>query len=441
MSWFNTRSQRPSRRRQVSASAGVAAVALALTACAGVGDAPPSVEEPAGDEPVTITVWATYSGCENYSTLCDIQDEYTAKYPNVTFENVVHPADSYFTLQRTANASRTGPDILHVMAGQNVIDNAPYLVSLNDVVAESDFDRFTAGLEYSSDNFNPDDGVKMVQVPNQAYVTFYNTTLLADAGFDEAPRTWDELFEVCDALVANGVTPMVLGETNLGPSGFYSAFDLSYLLAGVLSPEEIIDLANGELSWTDSRLEEQLTKWQSLFDRGCVNDNPLTEPEPALRFIEGESAMFSAVAPPGRFTEEEVADKSVMPLPYQDEPRNQLAFMAGNGYGATTYGENQEVALHFLAFMASEEGMTAAAPTRWPAMGGIPQPEGTLHTTLKIQELAEAPDVAVYPFIDNVLPQPVWNAAQGAMQSVLVGLQTPQDALKIIDEASQAAMG
>lgn len=438
MSWFNNRAQ--ARRRLAGVSAGVAAVALALTGCADGGTSP-TPEEPSGDEPVTITVWATYSGCENYSTLCDIQDAYTNKYPNVTFENVVHPADSYFTLQRTANASRTGPDILHLMAGQNVLDNASYLVSLNDVVTESDFDRFTAGLEYSSENYNPDDGVKMVQLPNQAYVTFYNTTLFSEAGFDEAPRTWDELFEVCDALVTNGITPMVLGETNLGPSGFYAAFDLSYLLSGALSPEEVTELSTGELSWTDARLEEQLTKWQSLFERGCVNDNPLTEPEPGQRFIDGESAMFSAVAPPGRFSEEEVADKSVMPLPYQNEPRNQLAFMAGNGYGATTYGENQEAALHFLAFMASEEGMTAAAPTRWPAMGGIAQPDDTLHTTLTIQELAEEPDVAVYPFVDNVLPQSVWNAAQGAMQSVLVGLQTPQEALEIIDEAAQAAAG
>ena len=101
------------------------------------------------------------------------------------------------------------------------------------------------GIEYSSLNFNPDDGVLVVPLDLQFYNGFYNKDLFTKAGITSFPKTWDELFTACDKLKAIGVTPFTYGTGGqaLG-GGFYPWYDVSYLMM-YLQPADWTKLYNG----------------------------------------------------------------------------------------------------------------------------------------------------------------------------------------------------
>jgi ABC-type glycerol-3-phosphate transport system substrate-binding protein len=129
------------------------------------------------------------------------------------------------------------------------------------------------GVEWASENFDPDQGVYVVPLDLQFYNGFYNKELFAKAGIDTFPTTWDELFAACDKLKAAGVkTPFTYGPGGqaLG-GGFYPWYDVSYLMMYLRRPTgglhgEIPD-GHGGLAQFDGG---------SLITKGCTNSDVLT---------------------------------------------------------------------------------------------------------------------------------------------------------------------
>jgi glucose/mannose transport system substrate-binding protein len=83
-------------------------------------------------------------------------------------------------------------------------------------------------------------------------VFWYNTQIFQDAGIQQAPTTWDELWAICDQLKAEGVTPLAVGFRDGGwPAQHFSiiAYSRSLEFVEKLFNGDITDPNDPDLLW------------------------------------------------------------------------------------------------------------------------------------------------------------------------------------------------
>ncbi|WNB86421.1 extracellular solute-binding protein [Cellulomonas sp. ATA003] len=191
--------------------AGLAAGALALSACAPASDAPAADETPAagagGGEEVTLTVWSWQaSTAPAWEAIFDVYEEAN---PGVTVEFEGFQPTEYNQILATGLEGSDGPDVpmLRAYGGvQNAI-RAGQLTPIGDDV--DGLDQFDPTVLRAAQG--QEDGLTYgVPFAYQTMQMFYNKTMFDEMGLTE-PTTWDEFIELQETLLAEGVTPMALG--------------------------------------------------------------------------------------------------------------------------------------------------------------------------------------------------------------------------------------
>jgi ABC-type glycerol-3-phosphate transport system substrate-binding protein len=394
--------------------------------------------------PATLTLWHNYGTEANATATEALVKAFEAKYPQVKISIVSQPADNYFDLLQTAAIAKNGPDIATQWTGLFDLKYQSYLEPLNSYIPLADLKKMK-GIEYSSINFTPEDGVLVMPLDLQFYNGFYNKQLFDQAGITKFPTTWDELFSACDKLKAIGITPFTYGTGGqaLG-GGFYPWYDVSYLMM-YLSPTEWKGLYSGQIPWTDPKVEAQFTKWASLFSKGCTNSDVLTNQDSIAQFEAGKAAMtMEGTWEIAEFQQKMGDNVQVFVPPFSDTPIKGIVEYSGDGFSMTNYSKNKPQAAAFLAFMGSDAGQQIIANA-----GVIPDKEGFSSDQRMAKDLldyAANQGYTRYPMIDNVI-QPevsdtgtkVLNAAFGGAQSVDSALTSMQQTLEGLpaDQKSQ----
>jgi len=418
--------------------------ALVVQACGGAAQTtgPAASEAPGGSPsappaaPVTLTLWHNYGTEANAVATQNLVKAFEAIHPEITINVVSQPADNYFDLLQAAAISKTGPDLATMWTGLFDLKYKSYLQPLNDLVPLDEL-RKLKGIEYSSLNFNPDDGVLVVPLEVQFYNGFYNKQLFQQAGLDPTkfPTTWDELFAASEKLKAAGITPFVYGTGGqaLG-GGFYPWYDVSYLMME-WSPQDWKKLYTGELAWTDPAVKAQFQKWVSLFQKGYTNQDVLTNSDSIAQFEAGKAAMtLEGTWQIAEFQQKMGDNVGVFLPPFVNQPLKGVVEYSGDGFSMTTYSQHKPEAAAFLAYLASDAAQKVVADS-----GLIPAKEGfSTDSRMAKDLLAYAADKGFtrYPMIDNVI-QPevsdagtkVFNAAFGGAMSVDEALKNMQDTL------------
>jgi ABC-type glycerol-3-phosphate transport system substrate-binding protein len=427
----------------------VAALMLVVvSACSGSSSPSPSAAASGGANaslaPAQLTLWHNYGTEANATATEALVKGFEAKYPGVTIQVVSQPADNYFDLLQAAAISKTGPDLATQWTGLFDLKYKDYLEPLNQYISLDELNKMK-GIEYSSLNFTPEDGVLVVPLDLQFYNGFYNKKLFDQAGITKFPTTWDELFAACDTLKAKGITPFTYGTGGqaLG-GGFYPWYDVSYLMM-YMAPADWKGLYTGDIPWTDPKVQAQFDKWGELFSKGCTNSDVLTNQDSIAQFEAGEAAMtMEGTWQIAEFQEKMGDDVQVFVPPFSDQPINGIVEYSGDGFSMTTYSQHKEQAAAFLAFMASDEGQQIISDA-----GVIPDKEGFSSDQRMAKDLlsyAADKGYTRYPMIDNVI-QPevsdvgtkVLNAAFGGSQSMQSALQEMQKTLDALpaDQKSQ----
>ena len=97
---------------------------------------------------------------------------------------------------------------------------------------------------------------------------YYNKSVFAQYQL-QPPQSWDDLVQLCDALLSNSEIPFALaGE------GITLRLWFDMLLVRVGGREFYQDLINGKISYEDARVQEAVSRWQALIDQGCFVENP-----------------------------------------------------------------------------------------------------------------------------------------------------------------------
>ena len=171
---------------------------LAIVALA-VGVAGCTAQAPDEEATGPLTVWVMGDSGTNFESLVA---PYVAE-SGQEVEVVAIPWDSIDEKLTTAVASGDGPDLIQVgLSKLRTFADAGALLPLDDEIADHpglDPANFPAGVASSV-------GGQQVTVPWVAdtRVLFYRTDILAEAGIDAPPTTWDELRDDAKTLAARG---------------------------------------------------------------------------------------------------------------------------------------------------------------------------------------------------------------------------------------------
>jgi len=173
-------------RRGIVATAVVASLALAATACGGSDD---SGDKASG--PVTITWWDTSNATNEAPTYKQLAKDFTKANPDIKVKYVNVPFDQAQNKFDTAAGASGAPDVLRAEVGWTpAFAKKSYLLPLDGTEALKDQSKFRSNLIEQAKYDGKTYGVPLV---TDTLALVYNKALFKKAGITEAPKTWDEL--------------------------------------------------------------------------------------------------------------------------------------------------------------------------------------------------------------------------------------------------------
>ena len=273
-----------------------------MAACGGGG----SSDEPAEGEEVTLKLWciATESDANRPAYLQAIED-YEAAHPGVKIEMEAFENESYKTKIKaamTGGSSEDLPDIFFTWGGAFLGDfvDAGKVVCLDDVYANNYTDEQIPAVMLNNSTY---DG-KHYGVPTTFNIVamFCNMDLLAQAGWDKAPETYEELVKCCDDLLAAGIIPF-------GCAGSETWCVTEYLEPIILKSigyEALGKIFAGEATWNDPDIAKSVDIMQEMIDKGYFDPSgiALGNDEVKANFLAGKTAFYQN----GSWNTGEVAD-------------------------------------------------------------------------------------------------------------------------------------
>ncbi|WP_329116372.1 extracellular solute-binding protein [Streptomyces sp. NBC_01465] len=241
-------------RRGIAATALVAALALAATACG--GDDSGSGKS---DGPVTITWWDTSNATNEAPNYKALIAKFEKANPTVKVKYVNVPFDTAQNKFTTAAGSKGAPDVLRSDVGWTPgFVKSGFLAPLDGSPAVTD----TSAIDQTL--------VKQAQVDGKTYgvplVTdtlglLWNKDLLKKAGFDKAPTTLDEL---------KAVSKAVADKTDA--DGFWLHADAYYLMPYLYGEgTDMVDAAAKKITINDAAAVKAVTEAKSLLSAPGVH--------------------------------------------------------------------------------------------------------------------------------------------------------------------------
>jgi raffinose/stachyose/melibiose transport system substrate-binding protein len=416
------------RRFIIGCAALAAIVALAGTAFAAIGTKRSGV---------TLTLWHNYGTGGNAVATNNLVAAFQKQNPTITIKVVSQPGGNYFQLLQAAWIAHTAPDLSVQWTGLFDVKYQNQLLNLKQYFTTADLSKVN-GARWSSANFDPAQGLLVMPLENQFYMGFYNKALFQKAGVTKVPTDWTELYAACAKLKKIGVAPIVYGADPqaIGPSP-YPFYDLSYIMAGLYTPDQWKGLYTGQIPWTSPNVVAQVSNWASLPKHGCTNSDVLTKTNILGAFMKGQAAMIVD----GNWdtaTLQKALGSKVAPFlpPFTSKPQNAVIQYAGDGFAVSKQSKHQKEAAAFLRFLMSPQAEKIIA-----AAGLIPDVQGyTTSNPLANQMLAFAAKQGktAYPMIDNVIQGDVVTTGMKQLDTALGGNISGGAALKSMKQTHDA---
>jgi raffinose/stachyose/melibiose transport system substrate-binding protein len=394
-----------------------------LTACSGGTNA-------ADDDANTLTLASVDQG-----SVEDVVKAFEEANPGVTVNYTTSGADQYQRQIRTQLSSGTAPDVMSVWPGDGnpgatqVLAEPGYLRDLSGQPWAAKYPDVVKGVaQYDGKTYNAIFGVNGIGA-------VYNTDAMTKAGLT-APDTWTELLAFCRAAKAKGTPAFALG---IQDNWVTQIVLFSLVATTVYEPDRDFDakMADGKASFADSAWQTAVAKYIEMDRTGCFQDNPLGTSYEAsqelaatgrtLGIIQGNwvIALLKKQNPDGEFT--------LRALPATDDPAQTLIpAAAGAGYGINAKAKNPDLALKFVNFVMSPEGMNLYVTKQ----GGLPSlPDTGFDVDPALTELSTfLGEDRTVPFMDQLWPNPkVQQTMFTGLQEIFSGQSTPDAMLAAMD--------
>ncbi|PJE94530.1 sugar ABC transporter substrate-binding protein [Streptomyces carminius] len=408
-------------RRGIGATALVAALALAATACGGGEDGGDSGKKGAdGELSGTVEFWDT-SGDAEKGFYQKVAEEFEDKHPGVEVKYVNVPfGEANNKFKNAAGGGSGAPDVMRTEVAW-VADFAGlgYLAPLDDTVAVEDKDDFLPQAWGSTQFEGKTYGVPQVI---DTLALFYNKELLDKAGV-EVPRSVADIKNSTGKFAENGVTPFYLRGDDAyfvlpflyGEGGDMLDADAKKITiddpAGVRAFETIRDLVDSEAAITD--VTDGWENMQKAFKDGKV-----------AMMLNGPWAIEDTLAGAQFKGKEDNLGVAAVPA----GSKAQGAPQGGHNYSVYAGSDNLDASYEFVKYMSSAEVQKRTTeelsllPTRTSVYG-----EQTVKDNKMVQFFKPAVDKAVErPWIaeGNSLFEPI----RVQLADVLTGRTEPEAA-------------
>lgn len=408
-------------RSLIRGAAGATAV-LFLTSCAtlssGNGErdnVPEDVSTTITDEPVELALAYT-----DDPPSTELVEGFTEQHPNVSIELQQTPFTDYVKTVTLSMSSDEAPDIAQynpgamrsLIPGGYVMDLEPYAeaygweesfpeASLEPLRADEDATRFGTGSLYAVPG-----ALSMLGV-------FYNRELLAHAGVEGPPATFDEFEDALAAVDEEGIAPFSVGGLEVG--GFQVWNTLLNAFGDDRAYRDWVHGAPDSTIETDEAMAatETLTRW---VEAGYISEsaNATSDDDAKAAFAGGESA-FLMIGNWAAFEMEEALGEDVgfFLLPGEDPDRTPMTSGSSVSYTVSSATEHPDVAAAFLDYLSSPEAAQIQLDTGFMPVdteastgeGGVLEEINSVYGTAAEQDgIVPFPDFATPGMIDQLTP-------------------------------------
>ncbi|WP_084074480.1 ABC transporter substrate-binding protein [Demequina sp. NBRC 110052] len=255
-------------RLNVAAVAAAASLTLTLAACSASGASPDSSSSDDGTITPREISWLLSRPADGgvITAMEQIADEYAADHPGFSLNLITTPdRPSYIQKYETLAAAHQLPELFDTDATPfaKKLAGAGQMVDAEELLTDLGLydDYLPAALNYQ----RFDDGsLYMIPFEFQLEFFWYNTALFEQAGID-VPATLDDFPAMCEALRAQGITPIALDGQDLWPLERYMAY-YPFRMAG---PEYVQALKKGEAKFSDPAGVAAVNWLYDLGQAGC----------------------------------------------------------------------------------------------------------------------------------------------------------------------------
>ena len=410
--------------------ASVAALALGAVAAPAFADSDMNLSG-------TLRIISDMSNPAPRAVMEKLAEEFGELHPDLTVELEIVDREAWKTQIRNA-LSANPPDVVNWYAATRMTPyvDAGLFMDISDLWEEEHFDAL--GSTKGAMTLN---GAQW-GVPYTYYQwgVYYRKDIYEELGLSE-PTTWDEEIANCQAILDSGRKCYTIGSKFLWTAGGW--FD--YINSRTNGYEFHIQLANGEVPWTDERVRQTFANWRQLIDMGAfIDDHQSYSWQEAMPFmVDGEAAAylmgnFSVAA----FRESGLTDDqldfyqfpTINPdvAPAEDAPTDTFHIASG--------AQNVEAAKEFLRFVTSAEVQSEI--NGGDALGQLPvNSEAMVSDDKFIQEgfemLSNNASGGIMQFFDRDFPAEMASVGMEGLQEFMVFPDNLEDILARLEETRQ----
>ncbi|WP_306009782.1 extracellular solute-binding protein [Bacillus sp. MMSF_3328] len=401
-------------------------VAAGLVGCSG-GD------EKAGSnvDAVELTLWNdwTEDRPEN-AAYKNMVEKFNEEHDDIEVVIEAIPHDQYETKLRTQAAGNQLPDMFRVWPGARIapLVEGNALLSLNEIV-----DNWEGTIPEGIMKDYAVDGEHYAIPGNisETSLIYYNKELVSQAGFEEFPKTYEELKSLIEALNGEDITPIALGNKGIWP---LQSVYISTIADRFTGSDFLPNVLNGDGSFEDEQFIKSLEVIDELTKMNAFNAdmNTLDEAQARNNFISGKTAMHFAgswAIGPILDSAENVDNIGVAPFPTfegAEGDQEKIAGVAGGGIALNSKlsGEEKEAAFEFLKFFYSEDMYQQLLEANIVVPADLEMGDDIPEIFQTANKLAQG---GLSPVYDATLTPELTDMINNGLQSITLGEKTPEE--------------
>jgi len=392
------------------------------------------------DGSIELSFWNSWSedSPEN-DVMLERVEAFQKEHPEITLKMESIPPDQYKTKLKTQAAGKQLPDLIQTWPGAELrpLVEGGVLMPIDDIAGEWKDTMIPSDIlaDYAIDG-------KQYAIPGNKVFTsiiYYDKDMVAKAGFEEFPTTYEDFKVLVEKLAKEDVNPIALGNKAKWP---LQSVYMSTIGDRVTGSEFLEQVLAGEKKFTDKEFVDALGIMAELAELNAFNSdaNSIDDNQASDYFLQGKSAMFVngtwalsgliSSAPEGK-------NIGVAKFPAVEGGKGE----PGNVSGVTGWGialnselsdEKKEAATTFFKFLYSEETYQnlMGVGTLVPADVEVPEDTSDL-----FKEVVDLTNEGISPVYDAVLPAELTDIINNGLQAISIGQSTPEQVAKDMQAA------